>query len=103
MMLGARTMPSPPPSSHKRLPGRRVLLQLSYWLAALLFVVRFTVAHTHGGTAREGGFAHAGSKPNLVFILADDLGWGNIGFHNGVTHSPHIDALFTLGLKLNHT
>ena len=44
-----------------------------------------------------------GSKPNIVFILADDLGWGNIGHHNGVTQSPYIDQLFTHGLTLNHS
>lgn len=43
-------------------------------------------------------------RPNIIFVLADDLGWGNIGVHNGgVTLSPHIDALFTRGLTLNQS
>ena len=44
-----------------------------------------------------------GSKPNVVFILADDLGYNNIGFQNGVTLSPHIDHLFRAGLVLNQS
>ena len=48
--------------------------------------------------------ASAPLRPNIIFVLADDLGWGNIGVHNdGVTLSPHIDALFTRGLTLNQS
>ena len=62
-----------------------------------------SVDATGGAADSVGVNVGAGSKPNIVFILADDLGWGNIGVHNGVTRSPHIDALFTRGMKLNHS
>lgn len=43
----------------------------------------------------------AASKPNIVFILADDLGYGDLGcFGNKVIKTPHLDKLATQGMKL---
>ena len=41
--------------------------------------------------------------PNILFILADDLGWGNVGYHNqnGEVYTPNIDYLVSNGLELN--
>ncbi len=37
-------------------------------------------------------------KPNLVFILADDLGYGDLGcYGNSIHHTPHIDQLASEG------
>ncbi len=43
----------------------------------------------------------AAPKPNVLFILADDLGWGDVGFHGGEIKTPHIDALAKAGARLN--
>jgi len=41
------------------------------------------------------------TKPNLVFILADDLGWGDLGaFGNPEARTPHLDALAQSGVSL---
>lgn len=41
------------------------------------------------------------TKPNIVHILADDLGYGMVGHHNnGTTISPSIDTLYREGLDL---
>jgi len=39
-------------------------------------------------------------KPNFVVILADDLGWGDVGFHGGEVKTPHIDRLAAGGARL---
>ena len=42
------------------------------------------------------------SPPNIVFILADDLGWNEVGFNNpNKPYTPHIDSLRSKGLSLN--
>lgn len=40
------------------------------------------------------------SPPNIAFVLADDLGWGDVGFHGGNTPTPHLDKLAQDGLEL---
>ena len=43
----------------------------------------------------------AGSRPNIVFMLADDMGWAQLGFNGGNAElTPHIDKLASEGLKL---
>ena len=32
-------------------------------------------------------------RPNFVFIMADDLGWADVGFHGGKTPTPNLDRL----------
>ncbi len=40
-------------------------------------------------------------RPNIVVILADDLGWGDLGaFGNPDTRTPHLDALADSGVVL---
>jgi arylsulfatase A-like enzyme len=40
------------------------------------------------------------SRPNIVFIVADDLGWKDIGFHGSDIRTPQIDKLATGGARL---
>ncbi len=43
--------------------------------------------------------ADSASVPNIVLILADDLGWSDIGCYGGEIRTPHIDSLATDGMR----
>ncbi len=53
-------------------------------------------------TDRRPGVAPPEHRPNIVLILADDLGWGDVGF-NGRREwaTPNLDRLAARGTKFN--
>lgn len=51
-------------------------------------------------TATAVGAAQPLGRPNIVFLIADDLGWRDVAFHGGSAPTPHLDQLLTGGLEL---
>jgi arylsulfatase A-like enzyme len=46
--------------------------------------------------------AHAADRPpNILYIVADDLGWKDVGFHGSDIKTPTLDALAAKGAKLD--
>ncbi|XP_076441945.1 arylsulfatase B-like [Babylonia areolata] len=43
------------------------------------------------------------TKPNIVFILADDLGWADVGWRNRHIYSPTLDRMAREGMILNQS
>lgn len=39
-------------------------------------------------------------RPHMVILLADDLGWNDVGYHGGSIPTPHIDRLAGSGVRL---
>ena len=50
-----------------------------------------------------GALTFASSKPNIVFVIADDLGWSDVGF-NGASfyETPQLDALSQQGMVFSN-
>jgi arylsulfatase A-like enzyme len=44
----------------------------------------------------------AAERPNVVYLLADDLGWGDLGTHGGSIPTPRLDQLFEEGVRLDN-
>jgi len=47
-----------------------------------------------------GSASAAAQKPNIVYIIADDLGWKDVGYHGSDIKTPTIDKLATSGVRL---
>ena len=51
-------------------------------------------------TASRAAEPTAASKPNVVYIVADDLGWKDVGYHGSDVKTPTIDRLAATGARL---
>ena len=73
----------------------------SYTICLSLLLIWFKCSDS----ARSDEGTRKGSlKPNVVMIIADDLGWGDIGYHDqfGELRTPYLDALAAHGVKLDN-
>lgn len=44
--------------------------------------------------------AAASTRPNIVYIVSDDQGWKDVGFHGSDIKTPSIDQLARAGVRL---
>ncbi len=63
-----------------------------YQRIVMLAFVSLTAVLVSSGPAAE--------PPNIIVILADDLGYSDLGCYGGEINTPHIDALASGGVKL---
>ena len=66
--------------------------------------MRIAIAAALLGLALCCGFAAssaaAAPRPHVVFLLADDLGWRDVGYHGSKIKTPNIDRLAMAGVRL---
>lgn len=41
-------------------------------------------------------------QPHIVFILADDFGWYDVGYHQSEIRTPNLDRLSAAGVRLEN-
>ena len=66
-----------------------------FTLLAALLLAPLAAAHAADS-------AKPAAKPNIVYIMADDVGWGDISAHGGLIATPNIDRLFKQGVELRN-
>src|SRR5271166_910764 len=68
------------------------VMRLRRWLGLLTALFAAAVA----GSARA-----TDQKPNIVFIMADDLGYADVGYRGSPVKTPNIDKLATEGVRMD--
>jgi arylsulfatase A len=62
----------------------------------LLFIVILALAGM-------GNISIPTTRPNIIFLLADDLGWADLGCYGNTFHeTPNLDKLATQGVRFTH-
>jgi arylsulfatase A-like enzyme len=70
-------------------------------IAALASVLMRRAAGAFGALALCASGCLAGETPNIVYLLADDLGSHDLGFRGGALRTPHLDRMAASGAILN--
>ena len=78
--------------------------------ASLLFSVSLTYADTRAADTKKADTSTAKtittdpnkSQPNIVLLLADDLGFSDIGSFGSEIATPHLDALAQRGIRFTN-
>ena len=52
------------------------------------------------GAAAPTAAQQRAPQANIIYILADDLGWADVGFHGSDILTPNIDELAKTGARL---
>src|SRR5437667_103649 len=96
----SREKPQDGPSQNGRgLKRRDLLLSGTSVLAASALS---TTGFTSPAQAQQAPAQPSGQRPNIVFIMGDDIGWFNIGaYHQGImaSRTPNLDRLATEGMR----
>ncbi|MBD3265259.1 sulfatase-like hydrolase/transferase [bacterium] len=64
--------------------------------------LRLSTAAAAGAALQPWTACGQPKKPNIVYIIADDMGWADIGYNNEEIKTPNLDRLAAQGVTLTH-
>ncbi|XP_070562845.1 arylsulfatase B-like [Ptychodera flava] len=80
-----------------------VFLVILYAVAVALALLLMLGCDKDSSKVASAETGHASPKPHIVFVLADDLGWYDVGYNNPEMLTPNIDSLAADGVIFNQT
>ena len=66
------------------------------------FLLLPTALMVAGHSAAEAKGKKSDQRPNILIILADDLGYSDLGCYGSEIHTPNLDKLAKQGVRFNH-
>lgn len=73
-----------------------------FWFRLVVVLVVFLVLGSIAWTKRSVDAVEVARKPNVVFIMVDDLGWSDVGFNGSkVYETPSVDRLASRSMVLS--
>jgi len=82
--------------------GKRWMKTSSAWAIATSLVVGIaTAGEPRGSVDGQPKNDVSGQRPNVVVLLADDLGFSDLGCYGGEISTPHLDRLAEDGLRMS--
>src|SRR5262245_14863840 len=79
---------------------RAALLSSSAAIAATRLPAKAGMSGMLAGVGTAGVAVAQPARPNIVYIVADDMGWGDVGFHGSDIPTPNLDRLASQGARL---
>lgn len=58
------------------------------------------MSFSDGSIKEETKIKDLSVNPNILIIIADDLGWSDVGYHGSVVKTPNVDKLAETGIRL---
>ena len=89
--------PGSDPAGEQKSGGIARFLVPATLAVAALAAILFLLFPPGGGGLVARFFA---PKPNILLIIADDMGWNDVGFHLGDVETPNLDRLAKEGVDL---
>jgi len=82
----------------------RIMTNRTSWLllSAVATLYILSLSSASGSTDNTQKKSGADSRPNIIFILADDYGFHDIGYHGSEIKTPTLDKLALEGVKLEN-
>ena len=78
-------------------------MKINPFIGGAIAVLLCVIACSPTTTQSNQDSAPTASRPNIIFILADDLGYSELGcYGNAFNETPHLDRLASAGVRFTH-